>query len=246
MSRGTVKPLGCKCYGSIPHLPGSRVGPGDYSLTPGQAKILTLKPRDAKDRIIVTEKVDGSNVGVARVDGVLIPLIRAGYPALSSQYEQHQLFAAWVFERLDRFEWLANGQRICGEWLAQVHGTHYQLHHDPFVVFDIFTGDQRWPYDAMRLAVKDHGLVATHLLSDGPPVSIARALALLGDHGHHGAIDLAEGAVWRVERDGQVDFLGKYVRPGKVDGAYLSSVSGKPDVWIWRPGDGLAPRPSRD
>jgi len=236
MIRATVKPLGGKCYGSIPHLPGSRVGVGDYTITPGQAKIVTLKPRDARDRIIVSEKVDGSNVGVARVDGVLIPLIRAGYAALSSQYEQHQLFAAWVFERLDRFEWLADGQRVCGEWLAQVHGTRYQLHHAPFVVFDVFTGEQRWTYDAVRAAIDKHGFVAAHLLSDRPPVSIERAMALLGEHGHHGAIDPAKGAVWRFERDGAVDFLAKYVRPDKVDGAYLSSVSGKPDVWNWRPG----------
>jgi len=235
MSRATIKPLGGKCYGSIPHLPGSRVGPGDYTITPGQARILTVKPRDAKDRIIVSEKVDGSNVGVARVDGVLIPLIRAGYAALSSQYEQHQLFAAWIFERLNQFEWLIDGQRVCGEWLAQAHGTRYQLRHDPFVVFDVFTGDQRWPYDAMQAAINTHGLIATHLLSDGPPVSIDRAMSLLGEYGHHGAIDPAEGVVWRVEHDGKVDFLAKYVRPGKVDGSYLSSISGKPDIWNWPP-----------
>src|SRR4051812_45187727 len=35
------KPLGSKGYGSICHLPGSRLGPGDHKLNPGQARILT-------------------------------------------------------------------------------------------------------------------------------------------------------------------------------------------------------------
>jgi hypothetical protein len=51
----------------------------------------------------------------------------------------------------------------------------------------------------------------------------------------HGAIDEPEGAVWRVERQGQVDFLTKYVRPGKADGCYLPELSGEEPVWNWRP-----------
>src|SRR6185295_13635174 len=95
-----TKPLGIKAYGHIAHLPGSRLGPGDHKLTEGQAKILTVKVRDRHDRIFVREKLDGSNVAVARVGGVIMPLIRAGYPAISSKYEQHRFFAAWVFERV--------------------------------------------------------------------------------------------------------------------------------------------------
>ena len=51
----------------------------------------------------------------------------------------------------------------------------------------------------------------------------------------HGAIDGVEGAVWRVERKGVVDFLGKYVRPDKVDGKYLESVTGQGPVFNWQP-----------
>src|SRR5437870_765438 len=110
-----VKPLGAKAYGHIAHLPQSRIGPGDHKLNEGQARILTEKLRDRHDLIIVQEKLDGSNVAVARVNGVLVPLIRAGYPAISSRFEQHRLFAAWVYENLARFEWLGEGQRVCGE-----------------------------------------------------------------------------------------------------------------------------------
>ena len=114
-----IKPLGIKAYGSICHLPGSRLGPGDHKLNPGQAKILTEKARDKHDRIIVQEKLDGSNVAIARVNGVMIPIGRAGYPAITSPYEQHKLFATWLFSNLDRFEFLEQGQWLSGEWLAQ-------------------------------------------------------------------------------------------------------------------------------
>lgn len=62
-------------------------------------------------------------------------------------------------------------------------------------------------------------------------MSIETAMEILGSHGWHGAVDDAEGAVWRVERDGKVDFLVKYVHPYKVDGRYLPEMSGKEPVY---------------
>ena len=53
--------------------------------------------------------------------------------------------------------------------------------------------------------------------------------------GFYGALDPVEGAVWRVERKDTVDFLVKYVRPDKVDGSYLDSVTGQEPVWNWQP-----------
>jgi hypothetical protein len=68
------KPLGIKNYGHIPHLPGSRMGPGEHHCDPGQARIATKTTRDRHDTVIVLEKLDGLNVGVARVDGTICPL----------------------------------------------------------------------------------------------------------------------------------------------------------------------------
>lgn len=48
----------------------------------------------------------------------------------------------------------------------------------------------------------------------------------MGKFGHHGSIELAEGAVYRVERDGKLDFMAKYVRPEKKIGCYL-----KETIW---------------
>ncbi len=113
MADFSSKPLGIKNYGHIPHLPGSRIGPGDHRCDEGQARIATEAPRDRHDLVIVLEKLDGSNVGVARLNGALYPLNRSGYLATSSPYVQHQLFAAWVYENQDR------SRRSPSRWAAQ-------------------------------------------------------------------------------------------------------------------------------
>ena len=64
-------------------------------------------------------------------------LIRAGYPAVSSHYHQHRIFHLWVMTRLHQFEWLQEGERVAGEWLAQAHGTRYNLPHEPFVALSL-------------------------------------------------------------------------------------------------------------
>jgi hypothetical protein len=239
------KPLGIKNYGHIPHLPGSRMGLGDHSCHVGQAMIATQKARDRHDRIIVQEKLDGANVGVARLDGVIYPLGRAGYLADTSPYEQHWQFATWVYANQGRFlAVLEDGERLCGEWLMQAHGTRYDLPHEPFVVFDLIRATTRTPFDQLRLRVKDL-FALPRLLSEGAPFSIEEALAAIATSGH-GALDPVEGAVWRVERNQQsgksgqertqvVDFLVKYVRPDKLDGIYLPEISGQQPVWNWRP-----------
>ena len=81
------------------------------------------------------------------------------------------------------------------------------------------------------------------LISYGLPMPIERVLEVL-EPSWHGALDPVEGAVWRVERLGKVDFLAKYVRPTKIDGLYLFDwTDGQPVdrpeerlVWNWWPG----------
>lgn len=234
MAATEIKPLGIKAYGSIPHLPGSRMGPADHHCHEGQSAICTEKARDRHDVIIVQEKLDGSCVAVAKVDNKIVALGRSGYLAQTSPFKQHQLFASWVRDNEARFsDSLLDGERMVGEWLAQAHGTRYNLKHEPFVAFDIMVGQKRMSFNNFNLRVLDSKFVVPHLVSIGEPVSIAHAVTLLGDFGHHGANDVIEGAIWRVERRGQVDFLTKYVRPDKVDGKYLESVTKAEPVWNW-------------
>lgn len=237
------KPLGIKNYGSIAHLPASRMGPGDHACHAGQSRICTEKVRDKHDTVIVQEKLDGSNVGVAKVRGRIVPLTRAGYEASTSPYAQHHEFAAWVATNWKRFDdVLQEGERVVGEWLLQAHGTRYRLPHEPFVAFDLMTGMERATFDVLQLRLAGR-FTMPFVVHVGGALSIDEAMRRLGEFGQHGAIDQIEGAVWRVERSELiapnrgserrrvVDFLAKFVRPSKVDGCYLASVTGKPDVW---------------
>ncbi len=236
------KPLGKKSYGHIPHLHGSRMGPADHKCSEGLHRIATEKPRDKHDIIILQEKVDGSNVGVAKINGEILAITRAGYLANTSPFEQHHKFHEWVMENKQRFkEMLADGYRACGEWMIQAHGTRYNLPHEPFVLFDIMTGTERLIYDRVKANADIYDFILPFTHSVGPVVSIEKALQYISTS-HHGALDEVEGCIWRVERNkvinnktGErkhiVDYLVKYVRPNKVDGKYLESVTGKESIY---------------
>jgi hypothetical protein len=229
------KPLGRKSYGSIGHLPSSRLGPGDHNVHEGQARICCEKVRDKHDEVIVQEKLDGSCCAVAKVGGQILALGRAGWLAQTSPYEQHQLFAAWVRGEYVRFDaMLDEGERVVGEWLAQAHGTRYALVHEPFVPFDIMRDGLRMPFDAVAGIVGRAGFRTPHLLHRGSAIAVAEALARL-DTTHHGALDPIEGVMYRVQRKGAVDFLAKFVRHDKVDGCYLPERTNQGAVWNWRP-----------
>ena len=227
-----IKPLGRKAYGSIGHLPNSRLGPSDSCVTEGQAKIATEKKRDKHDDIIVQEKLDGSCVSAAKIDGNIVALGRAGYHARSSKYEMHHLWADWVDKHKARFDkLLGEGERVVGEWLAQAHGTIYKLDvwdHEPFFAFDIMVEEKRCPFDEFSARAMMSGFQMPTLLSHGEPMAVTKALDR--HRSRHVPCNDIEGVVYRVERKGKVDFLAKYVVHKKVDGMYLDD-----DIWNWRP-----------
>ena len=236
MSGKPIKPLGRKAYGSIPHLPGSRLGPGDHHCHPGQETICCIKARDRHDRIIVTEKLDGGNVAIAKLGGVIHALGRAGYPAITSPFEQHHFFDAWVKDSPGLWSaMLSDGEALHGEWLAMAHGTRYDLPHGPFVAFDLTRDGSRVLHDELVERCERYSITTPKVISDGSPIAVDAALELLGEQGHHGALEPVEGAVWRVERRGKFDFLAKFVRPDKQDGKYLAEIGGGEPYWHWRP-----------
>lgn len=226
-----IKPLGQKAYGSIPHLPGSRLGIGDHHITHGQAIIATEKVRDKHDLIIVQEKLDGSNCCVAKIGGKILALGRSGYLASTSQYSVHFVFNEWVNENKERFWALLNDEeRVCGEFLAQAVGTRYELPHEPFVPFDLITKNIRLPYEKFEYRVKQCYFTTPRLIHIGGSYSVSDAIAAIKISGH-GAIDEVEGAIWRVERKGAVDFLAKFVHHHKQDGKYFPENTGGQIIW---------------
>ena len=117
-------------------------------------------------------------------------------------------------------------------------------------MFDLMRGHERTCYREFVERVAGSLLPIPNEISFGNPISVDEVLKRLEPSGAHGAIGLAEGAVWRVERltptgkRGEkkqvVDYLVKYVRPEKIDGCLLPEKTGGEAVWNWypKPSDG--------
>jgi len=228
-----MKPLGKKAYGSIPHLIGSKLGEGDHHIHEGQQRICTEKVRDKHDVIIIQEKYDGSCVSVCRINGQIIALTRSGYTAESSPYIQHHYFAKWVAENSSHFrEILSDGERVVGEWMLQAHGLRYEIHNEPFIAFDLFTAaNERVIYNTFIKRVS--GYFHTPEAFIVPPCRPLDAVRALSNDSWRpvAALEGIEGVVYRVERNGKVDFLAKFVRADFVPGKYLPEISGSPEVF---------------
>lgn len=229
-----MKPLNRKNYGSIPHLSSSKLGEGDFYIHEGQERILTQKKRDRHDNIFVFEKYDGSNVGIAKVNGKIFALTRSGYEAKTSNYKQHRLFSDWVYLNEKLFsEMLNEGERITGEWLLQAHGLIYKIDVEPIVFFDYFNrNNDRLLQSELKEIVNKYDLQLPRLLHEGDPMSVNELLPILNLKTKWiESLDNPEGMVFRVERKGKVDFLAKWVRSDFPTGKYCINVEEKDLVW---------------
>jgi hypothetical protein len=219
-----------RLYPKIGHLPGSRTGPNDRQISPSLAERLTAKGRP-DDRVVVQEKLDGSCVLVMRHEGALLAMGREGGRCDESRNEGRRRFAAWLAGREGLFGWLDEGEKLAGEWLALAHGTRYALPHGPFVAFDLFDARRERASEEVLAARLPPALPRPRLLHEGPPIALGAALEALGERGHHGALEAAEGVVYRLESRGRMLALAKWVRAGKIDGAYLADHGGGEHVW---------------
>lgn len=233
------KILNGKAFGSIPHMIGSRRGPGDHGINEGMESLLVNDDRLNTSRIIVTEKLDGSCVCVGRFDGRLHYLTRSGWPTSTSKYILHHEFERWA--RKQNFDFLKEGERIIGEWLGTAHGTIYRELDNPFYIFDMFHSDQRLPYEYTINTVIHSDLLYVPIVHEGKQIKVSTALNTLGNDGFLNA-DLSEGLVYRYERettrsgavrDYPIIILAKYVRPEKEPGKYLDKDQRKL-IYNWR------------
>lgn len=224
-----MKPLSRRNYGSIPHLSNSKLGSGDHFVNHGQERILTQKVRDKHDEVFVFEKYDGSNVGIGKSNGKIYALTRSGYEAETSPYKQHHMFSDWVYSRRPMWDSiLEEGERICGEWLAQAHGLIYDIDEklDPIVFFDFFDkNNKRMNSDFLYNIHKIHGLQIPRILHRGGAIKVEELKNILNVKTQGIKPNQnPEGMVYRVERKGKVDFLAKWVRKDFEAGKYCIGV----------------------
>jgi hypothetical protein len=229
-----LKPLGGKNYGSIPHLSNSKLGVGDYHANEGHERILVERTRDAFDLIIVQEKYDGSNVGVARIGDEIHALTRAGYTADSSPYTQHHRFSEWVKINTDLFmSILKDGERLVGEWMAQAHGLKYKITGEPIIFFDLFdVNGNRVTHERLMNAV---GLYfnTPRIIHKGGSVTVNDLISVLNfkTSWMESVDEMPEGMVYRCERNGNVDFLAKWVRSDFKTGQYIINKQESELIW---------------
>lgn len=217
-------------YGHVPHLSDSRLGEHDTYIHAGQEAIITNKVRSRHDRIIVTRKLDGTNVGILRRGKDIIALQRKGYRCDDSPYEQHLTFAAHVAST--KHFWLgflSEGERLVGEWLWQASGIQYRITGVPFFAFDLFRSKKdRLPYDELRTRCFAENIRMPELLADsqGRAVELSELPSPLNfvDESIKPIGEGHEGFVARVENRGVYDFMAKWVRSDFTPGKFLPGI----------------------
>jgi len=224
------KPLGGRSYGSIPHLIGSKLGEHDKNLHEGQHNILTKKSRDKHDVIYVTEKYDGSNVAIAKVDGKIIAITRSGYLASTSPYDTHHAFDYWVKKNSYMLSMVVpNNHRLCCEWMHKRHSLSYDYlmntQDELIVCFDLINNNDKRRLSYRQFFSMDTGTIAKpRLIHIGNPIQAKDLITDLNAKDYNHKIicrEIPEGMVYRCERKGEFDFMGKWVRDDFEAGKYL-------------------------
>jgi len=219
-----MKPLKVKNYGRIPHLSNSKLGISDSRIDWGQEKILTDKKSNKHEEIFAFEKYDGSNVGICKINNQIIGLTKGGYMAKSSSFVQHKIFSDWVLKTEGRWHSLLNeGERLVGEWLLIAHGLKYRINTEPLVIFDHFTtNNKRSSFNFLSDLSHRYEFNTPRLLHRGDAISVNKLLPILNKRTNAiSSYKKPEGIVYRSEVNGEVKFLGKWVRSDFVQGEYI-------------------------
>jgi ATP-dependent RNA circularization protein (DNA/RNA ligase family) len=220
-----------RLYPKIPHLPNSRTGIADKHIGVNAAKRF-LEQCGSGEQVVVQEKLDGSCVIITRHNGQLLALGRDGRLCANSMNPLRTAFATWTDQNTRRFDWLKESERLILEWLAVAHGTRYVLPHEPIVALDFFNAEGvRFSHVQLQQKIVASQLPVPRVLHIGNALPLPQALDLLGEYGHHGATDPAEGVIYRLEQENRVLMLAKYVRHTKQDGLYLADHTGLEEVW---------------
>lgn len=234
------KPLGGPVFGKIGHLPGSKTGPSDSHISENEMTFYTEGRKNAKDIIIVTEKMDGACVGVYRPIGgysgnTLVAMQKHGYPVHTSHRAWLAEFDEWVSANRTKFlHILKAGEWLVGEWLVRPHGVKYRLKpSNYFMPFSLrynppYSQSSELSYLDMVERIDDAFTLPGVIADDGEPVKIEEVRRYIVRREQSYSIDKPEGAVWRRDGDGFTT-RAKWVRPDHVAGMYWEEEDARED-----------------
>ena len=135
-------------YPRTPHLEGSRLQPGDQDLA--QVPLAALAGRF----VVVEEKVDGANAGIALGDDGRLRLQSRGHILTGGPRERHfDLFKRWAASHAEALARVcADGATLYGEWLYAKHTVFYDQLPHYFLEFDLRDRDGQFWSTARRAA----------------------------------------------------------------------------------------------
>ena len=204
-------------FGSIGHLPGSKlIDRGDKIV--GEPDKFTVKLRRPTDLVIITEKLDGMNSGVVKIDGKLYPINHKGYDTRTMGATHTELkelgieWARWVnyfYSLYDRIT--EEGERLVFENCMFTHTLKYNFFDcNPVFLLAKYNKDNiRMDYTSLTEMSKTHNIEQPKLISFGAadPSLIVKAnqehfRMLRGDF---------EGIVYNYESSGRHEACAKFV-----------------------------------
>jgi RNA ligase len=240
-------------YPRTPHLEGSRLQPGDEDL--GAAPLEILRGRF----VVIEEKVDGANAGIAVGDDGALRLQSRGHALTGGARERHfDLFKRWAGGHTGALlDLAAEGRTIYGEWLYAKHTVFYDLLPHYFLEFDVRDADGTfWSTERRRAhfagtPVRSVPVLWQGVVDDPRALPALVAPSLYKSAGWRDALDaaalaagvdperarretdpsdLAEGLYVKVEEGGRVTERYKWIRA-----SFLTSVLDSGSHWLTRP-----------
>jgi atypical dual specificity phosphatase len=185
------------------------------------------------DRVQVTEKVDGANVGMAK--GPIIRnrnhILHKGHTARTAAKAQFSPIWNWYYENVglfDELERLAPETSVYGEWLLATHSVEYDLLPSWFLAFDLFDyAAQRFvdPIEARQILLAA-GFTCVPELHVGKVASYAQLEALVQQPSAFASSHKREGVYVKVGDGRWVIDRFKMVRAGFICGTHFSTRAG--------------------
>jgi hypothetical protein len=138
-------------YPRTPHIEGSRKQPGDEDLDSIPFSLITGK------RLVIEEKMDGSQAGVSFDEGTLRLQSRGHFLTGGPREAQFSLFKSWAWSMEAQLrEILGYRYVMYGEWLWVKHTVFYNSLPHYFMEFDIYDSES----DIWLSTVRRHTMLA--------------------------------------------------------------------------------------
>lgn len=208
-----------KNFGHISHLTGSKmINNSDTLLSEEAQRKFTECKRHKNDLVIIKEKIDGMNAGVAKKNGLLYPVNKKGYDVrmVTSEYKESELlfleWAEWVDDNYELYDSiLKDDERLAFENCMRMHTLYYKFKCKPvFLLAKYDANNTRINHESLTNLSNKYDIQVPPVLNIGvavPPEIIIKQFP----KGVLGVRDKIEGIVYNYEHEGIHESCAKYV-----------------------------------